>query len=128
MLLSMVALSVMVPLSSASADSTESKIATQDSKIVSIKEEATKAQVKVDTVSSQVALLKEKQVSMKAEVDKLLSQQKVQSQQVQDLSKHIQERTHTLEEQERSAQTNGSATNYITAVLDSQSLTTEKQQ
>jgi len=123
MMLSTVVLTVAAPLSTVSADSTDSKIVAQDAKIASIKDEAVKAQAQVTTVETQVALLKEKQVSMKTEVDKLLSQQKVQSGQVQELTRHIQERTHALEAQARSAQTDGSATNTLSALLDSKSLT-----
>jgi peptidoglycan DL-endopeptidase CwlO len=123
MMLSTVALTVVIPLSTVDADSTDSKITTHDAKIASLKDEAVKAQAQVATVESQVATLKKKQVSMKAEVDKLLNQQKVQSGQVQELTRHIQERTHALEAQARSAQTDGSATNTLSALLDSKSLT-----
>jgi peptidoglycan DL-endopeptidase CwlO len=123
MMLSTVALTVVAPLSTVDADFTDSKIATQDAKIASIKDEAVKAHAQVAAVETQVALLKEKQVSMKADIGKLLRQQKVQSGQVQELTRHIQERTHALEAQARSAQTDGSATNILSAILDSKSLT-----
>ena len=52
-----------------------------------------------------------------------MAQQKEQSQQIQKLSESIKERNTALEAQARSAQTDGSATNYMSAVLDSKSLT-----
>ncbi|EKF51446.1 Secreted antigen GbpB/SagA/PcsB, putative peptidoglycan hydrolase [Lactococcus garvieae DCC43] len=123
LMLSTVILTAGAPLATVAADSTEQKIAEQDSKISAVKDEAAKAQSQVDAVEAQVGTLKEKQVSMEKEVEKLLSQQKQQSEQIQELNKNIKERHEGLEAQARSAQTEGSATNYISAVLDSKSLT-----
>lgn len=122
-MLSTVVLTAGAPLSTVYADSTESQIAEQDSKIAAIKDGASQAQSQVAAVESQVSALKEKQGSMKEEVEKLLAQQKAQSEQIQDLNKNIQERSHALEAQARSAQTEGAATNYISALMDSKSLT-----
>lgn len=122
-MLSTVVLTAGAPLSTVYADSTESQIAEQDSKITAIKDGASQAQSQVAAVESQVSALKEKQGSMKEEVEKLLAQQKAQSEQIQDLNKNIQERSHALEAQARSAQTEGAATNYISALMDSKSLT-----
>ncbi len=123
LMLSTVILTAGAPLATVVADSTEQKIAEHDSKISAVKDEAAKAQSQVDAVEAQVGTLKEKQVSMEKEVEKLLSQQKQQSEQIQELNKNIKERHEGLEAQARSAQTEGSATNYISAVLDSKSLT-----
>lgn len=54
---------------------------------------------------------------MQKQVEKLLEQQKIQSEQILKLDKDIEERSHALEAQARSAQTNG------LAILDSKSLT-----
>lgn len=123
LMLSTVVLTAGAPLSSVKADSTEQKIAEQDSKIATVKSEAAQAQSQVDAVSTQVHTLKERQVSMKEEVEQLSKQQKAQSTQIQELNKNIQERSEALEAQARSAQTEGGATNYISTLLNSKSIT-----
>ncbi|WP_270231040.1 CHAP domain-containing protein [Lactococcus formosensis] len=123
LMLSTVVLTAGAPLSSVKADSTEQKIAEQDSKIATVKGEAAQAQSQVDAVSTQVHTLKERQVSMKKEVEQLSKQQKARSTQIQELNKNIQERSEALEAQARSAQTEGGATNYISTLLNSKSIT-----
>lgn len=123
LMLSTVVLTAGAPLSSVNADSTEQKIVEQDSKIAAVKDDAAQAQTQVNAVESQVATLKAKQSSMQKQVEKLLEQQKIQSEQILKLDKDIEERSHALEAQARSAQTNGLATSYISAILDSKSLT-----
>lgn len=117
LMLSTVVLTAGAPLSSVNADSTEQKIVEQDSKIAAVKDDAAQAQTQVNAVESQVATLKAKQSSMQKQVEKLLEQQKIQSEQILKLDKDIEERSHALEAQARSAQTNG------LAILDSKSLT-----
>ena len=117
LMLSTVVLTAGAPLSSVNADSTEQKIVEQDSKIAAVKDDAAQAQTQVNAVESQVATLKSKQSSMQKLVEKLLEQQKIQSEQILKLDKDIEERSHALEAQARSAQTNG------LAILDSKSLT-----
>ncbi|WP_285119598.1 coiled-coil domain-containing protein [Lactococcus petauri] len=123
LMLSTVVLTAGAPFAAVKADSTDSKIAQQDSKIANAKNEAAKAQSQVDSIQSQVSTLKSKQTSMTKKVNELMAQQKEQSQQIQKLSESIKERNTALEAQARSAQTDGSATNYMSAVLDSKSLT-----
>lgn len=123
LMLSTVVLTAGAPFAAVKADSTDSKIAQQDSKIANAKSEAAKAQAQVDSIQSQVSTLKSKQTSMTKKVNELMAQQKEQSQQIQKLSESIKERNTALEAQARSAQTDGSATNYMSAVLDSKSLT-----
>lgn len=123
LMLSTVVLTAGAPLAAVEADTTDSKIAQQDSKIASAKSEAAKAQSQVDAIQSQVSTLKSKQSSMTKKVNELMAQQKEQSQQIQKLSKSIKERNTALEAQARSAQTDGSATSYMSAILDSKSLT-----
>ena len=123
LMISTVVLTTGAPLAAVKADSTENKLAAQDSKIANLKDEASLAQAKVEAVGTQVGALKAKQTSMKEQIEKLLEQQKAQSTQIRELDKNIEERSHALEAQARSAQTDGSATNYISAILDSKSLT-----
>lgn len=123
LMLSTVVLTTGAPLAAVKADSTENKLAAQDSKIANLKDEASLAQAKVEAVGTQVGALKAKQTSMQEQIEKLLEQQKAQSTQIRELDKNIEERSHALEAQARSAQTDGSATNYISAILDSKSLT-----
>ncbi len=123
LMLSTVVLSAGAPLVTVEADSSENELAIQDTKIAILKDEASQAQANVEAVESQVGALKAKQTSMQEQVENLLEQQKVQTTQIQELDKDIEERSHALEAQARSAQTDGSATNYISAILDSKSLT-----
>ncbi|EKF50988.1 coiled-coil domain-containing protein [Lactococcus garvieae] len=123
LMLSSVVLTTGAPFAAVKADSTDSKIAQEDSKIASAKSEAAKAQSQVDSIQSQVSTLKSKQSSMTKKVNELMAQQKEQSQKIQKLSESIKDRNTALEAQARSAQTDGSATSYMSAVLDSKSLT-----
>ncbi len=97
LMLSTVVLTTGAPLAAVKADSTENKLAAQDSKIANLKDEASLAQAKVEAVGTQVGALKAKQTSMKEQIEKLLEQQKAQSTQIRELDKNIEERSHALE-------------------------------
>lgn len=103
LMLSTVVLTTGAPLAAVKADSTENKLAAQDSKIANLKDEASLAQAKVEAVGTQVGALKAKQTSMQEQIEKLLEQQKAQSTQIRELDKNIEERSHALEAQARSA-------------------------
>ncbi|GBG97530.1 CHAP domain-containing protein [Lactococcus termiticola] len=124
MMLSTVVLSAgaSTAISTVHAD-TDSDIAAQDAKISQAKSESAKAQGQVDTIQGQVDSLQAKQASNKATLEKLQKESADTSKEITKLAGSIKERNGSLEAQARSAQTNGTATNLLSAVLDSSSLT-----
>ncbi|QPS70782.1 CHAP domain-containing protein [Lactococcus garvieae] len=123
LMLSTVILSSGAALGSVKADSTDDQIAKQDAAISAAKSSSSAAQAKVEAIQSQIDSLQSKKTSTAKEVNKLMKEQKEQSAQIANLHKDIKERNTALEAQARSAQTSGSATNYMSAILDSKSLT-----
>lgn len=122
-MLSTVILSASAGLTSVHADDTDKSVAAQDATISNAKSESAKAQAQVDSMQSQVDSLQAKQSANKDELTKLTKASEEASAQIAKLAGNIKERSSSLEAQARSAQTNGSATNYLNAVLDSDSLT-----
>lgn len=104
------------------ADDTDDKIASQDAKIASTKSAEAAAQSQVDTIQSQVDGLKSKQEKLKKETADLLAQSDKLHTKVLDLTKEIGERDEALKAQARSAQTDGAATSYVDAIVNSKSL------
>ncbi len=123
LMLSTVILSSGASLGAVKADSTDDQIAKQDAAINAAKSSSAAAQAKVDAIQSQVDSLQSKKTSTANEVNKLMKEQKEQSAEIARLHKDIKERNSALEAQARSAQTNGSATDYMSTILDSKSLT-----
>lgn len=123
LMLSTVILSSGASLGAVKADSTDDQIAKQDAAINAAKSSSAAAQAKVDAIQSQVDSLQSKKTSTANEVNKLMKEQKEQSAEIARLHKDIKERNTALEAQARSAQTNGSATDYMSTILDSKSLT-----
>ena len=123
LMLSTVILSSGASLGAVKADSTDDQIAKQDAAINAAKGSSAEAQAKVDAIQSQVNSLQSKKTSTANEVNKLMKEQKEQSAEIARLHKDIKERNTALEAQARSAQTSGSATDYMSTILDSKSLT-----
>ena len=123
LMLSTVILSSGASLGAVKADSTDDQIAKQDAAISAAKSSSAEAQAKVDAIQSQVNSLQSKKTSTANEVNKLMKEQKEQSAEIARLHKDIKERNTALEAQARSAQTSGSATDYMSTILDSKSLT-----
>lgn len=123
LMLSTVILSSGASLGAVKADSTDDQIAKQDAAINAAKGSSAEAQSKVDAIQSQVNSLQSKKTSTANEVNKLMKEQKEQSAEIARLHKDIKERNTALEAQARSAQTSGSATDYMSTILDSKSLT-----
>ena len=123
LMLSTVILSSGASLGAVKADSTDDQIAKQDAAINAAKGSSAEAQAKVDEIQSQVNSLQSKKTSTANEVNKLMKEQKEQSAEIARLHKDIKERNTALEAQARSAQTSGSATDYMSTILDSKSLT-----
>ena len=122
-LLSTVALSQGAVVAGVSADSTDDKIAAQDSKINSINQQQQSAQAQVDQIQGQVSEIKKQQEDLQAENDRLNEESERLSAEIDELSKNIVARQESLANQARSAQTTGTATSYINAIVSSGSLT-----
>lgn len=122
-LLSTVALSQGAVVAGVSADSTDDKIAAQDNKINSINQQQQSAQGQVDQIQGQVSEIKKQQENLQAENDRLNEESERLSAEIDELSKNIVARQESLENQARSAQTTGTATSYINAIVSSGSLT-----
>lgn len=122
-LLSTVALSQVGTVISVGADSTDDKIAAQDSKIADLSSKEQSAQAEVDQIQSQVSEIKKQQETLKAENERLNEESARLSAEIEELSKKIVARQESLANQARSAQTTGTATSYINAIVSSGSLT-----
>jgi len=121
--LSTVALSQGAVVAGVSADSTDDKIAAQDNKINSINQQQQSAQAQVDQIQGQVSEIKKQQENLQAENDRLNEESERLSAEIDELSKNIVARQESLANQARSAQTTGTATSYINAIVSSGSLT-----
>ena len=127
-LLTSILLSTMVLTQGASlvnvhADSTDDKIATQDSKINSLSDQQKSAQAQVDQIQSQVSSIQSQQEKLKSENEKLQAESAKLSAEIETLSKNIVARNKSLANQARSAQTSGTATSYINTIVNSKSIT-----
>ena len=127
-LLTSILLSTMVFAQGASlvnvhADSTDDKIATQDSKINSLTDQQKSAQAQVDQIQAQVSSIQSQQEKLKAENEKLQAESTKLSAEIETLSKNIVARNESLANQARSAQTGGTATSYINTIVNSKSIT-----
>ena len=122
-LLSTVALSQGAVVAGVSADSKDDKIAAQDNKINSINQQQQSAQAQVDQIQGQVSEIKKQQENLQAENDRLNEESERLSAEIDELSKNIVARQESLANQARSAQTTGTATSYINAIVSSGSLT-----
>ena len=122
-LLSTVALSQGAVVAGVSADSTDDKIAAQDNKINSINQQQQSAQAQVDQIQGQVSEIKQQQENLQAENDRLNEESERLSAEIDELSKNIVARQESLANQACSAQTTGTATSYINAIVSSGSLT-----
>ena len=122
-LLSTVALAQVAVVAGVSADSTDDKIAAQDNKINSINQQQQSAQAQVDQIQGQVSEIKQQQENLQAENDRLNEESERLSAEIDELSKNIVARQESLANQARSAQTTGTATSYINAIVSSGSLT-----
>ena len=122
-LLSTVDLSPGAVVAGVSADSTDDKIAAQNNKINSINQQQQSAQAQVDQIQGQVSEIKKQQADLQAENDRLNEESEKLSAEIDELSKNIVARQESLANQARSAQTTGTATSYINAIVSSGSLT-----
>ena len=122
-MLSTVLVSQGAVLSSVQANTTDEKIAAQDSKISSLTAQQKEAQKQVDEIQTQVSAIQTEQEKLQAENEKLQAESKKLEGEITELSKNIVARNASLENQARSAQTNGAATSYINTIINSDSIT-----
>ena len=123
LLLSTVLVSQGAVLSSVKANTTDEKIAAQDSKISELTTQQKEAQKQVDEIQTKVTAIQTEQEKLQAENEKLQEESKKLEGEIIELSKNIVARNESLENQARSAQTNGTATSYINTIINSNSIT-----
>ena len=123
LMLSTVLVSQGAVLSSVKANTTDEKIAAQDSKISELTTQQKEAQKQVDEIQTQVTAIQTEQEKLQAENEKLQEESKKLEGEITELSKNIVARNESLENQARSAQTNGTATSYINTIINSNSIT-----
>ena len=123
LMLSTVLLSNGAVLSSVKANTTDEKIAAQDSKISELTTQQKEAQKQVDEIQTKVSAIQSEQEKLQSENEKLQEESKKLEGEITELSKNIVARNESLENQARSAQTNGTATSYINTIINSNSIT-----
>ena len=123
LLLSTVLVSQGAVLSSVKANTTDEKIAAQDSKISNLTSQQKEAQKQVDEIQTKVSAIQSEQEKLQSENEKLQEESKKLEGEIAELSKNIVARNASLENQARSAQTNGTATSYINTIINSDSIT-----
>ena len=123
LLLSTVLVSQGAILSSVKANTTDEKIAAQDSKISELTTQQKEAQKQVDEIQTQVTAIQTEQEKLQTENENLQEESKKLEGEITELSKNIVARNESLENQARSAQTNGTATSYINTIINSNSIT-----
>ena len=123
LMLSTVLVSQGAVLSSVKANTTDEKIAAQDSKISELTTQQKEAQKQVDEIQTKVSAIQSEQEKLQSENEKLQEESKKLEGEITELSKNIVARNESLENQARSAQTNGTATSYINTIINSNSIT-----
>ena len=123
LMLSTVLVSQGAVLSSVKANTTDEKIAAQDSKISELTTQQKEAQKQVDEIQTQVTAIQTEQKKLQTENENLQEESKKLEGEITELSKNIVARNESLENQARSAQTNGTATSYINTIINSNSIT-----
>ena len=122
-MLSTVLVSQGAVLSSVKANTTDEKIAAQDGKISNLTAQQKEAQKQVDEIQTKVSAIQSEQEKLQSENEKLQEESKKLEGEIAELSKNIVARNASLENQARSAQTNGTATSYINTIINSDSIT-----
>lgn len=122
-LLSAVILSQGAALVNVKAESTDDKIAAQNSKIDSLTNQQNAAQAQVDEIQKQVSAIQKQQEVLQAENEKLNTESAKLTAEIEELSKNIVARNESLANQARSTQTSGTATSYINTIINSASIT-----
>lgn len=104
------------------ANDIDAKIAAKDAAIGTLTREQSAAKVQVASVQAQVSSLEAQQSALTEENNRLQQESKVLAEEITVLSEKIVARSASLENQARSAQKNNTATNYISTILNSESV------
>ncbi|MGT2743253.1 peptidoglycan hydrolase PcsB [Streptococcus plurextorum] len=121
-LLSGIALSTLSNLTLVSATDYEAQIAAKEAAISSLSAEQSAAKAQVDSIKAQVTSLQAEKTKLEEENKRLEEESQQLIAEIKELSDKIIARTDSLKEQARSAQKNSGATNYISAILDADSI------
>lgn len=120
-LLSGIALSTASNLTLVSATDYEAQIAAKEATISTLSSEQAAAKAKVSAIQGQVTALQDEKAKLESENKRLEAESEKLTGEIRDLSDKIIARTDSLKNQARSAQQNGGATSYISAILDAKS-------
>ncbi|KXT77266.1 Secreted antigen GbpB/SagA/PcsB, putative peptidoglycan hydrolase [Streptococcus sp. DD13] len=104
------------------ADDTDTQIQQKDQQISQIQSQQDKAQAEVEALQKKVDAISTQQKELETENEKLTKESKELAKEISTLSEDIVARDQALAEQARSAQTDGSATSYISTILDSKDI------
>lgn len=121
-LLSGIALSTTSNLTLVSATDYEAQIAAKEATISTLSAEQAAAKAQVSSIQAQVSALQDEKTKLEEENKRLTAESEKLTAEIKDLSDKIIARTESLENQARSAQQNSGATNYISAVIDADSI------
>lgn len=105
-----------------SAADIDSQIAAKDAAISNLTKEQAAAQAQVASVQAQVDSLQDKKAELQAENERLQAESETLSKEITVLAEKIVARSASLDNQARSAQKNNTATNYISTLLNSESV------
>jgi len=100
----------------------EAQIAAKEAAISTLTAEQEAAKAQVSAIQSQVTALQKEKAKLEEENQRLSAESERLTTEIKDLSDKIIARTESLENQARSAQQNSGATNYISAILDADSI------
>lgn len=121
-LLSGIALSTTSNLTLVSATDYEAQIAAKEATISTLSAEQAAAKAQVSSIQAQVSALQDEKTKLEEENKRLTAESEKLTAEIKDLSDKIIARTESLENQARSAQQNSGATNYISAIIDADSI------
>lgn len=125
LLLSTVLLSqffTLVPSVHAGVLQSDNNLEKQTQKVEQLTDKQLEATKQLDEVQAKVTALESEQSNLETENEHLESVSKTLEQEIDTLSKNIVSRQSSLEEQARSAQTKGTALDYVNAVVNSKSI------
>lgn len=117
-----IALTAVASPSIALADSVDVQIKQQDEKINALKGQQDKAQAEINTLESTVASVNEKVASLEAKQTELSNDTEKLQEKIGTLKVRIAKREKSIQKQARDAQTNDQNTNFVSAVLEADSL------
>ncbi|MCD1024276.1 C40 family peptidase [Enterococcus sp. SMC-9] len=107
----------------AAADTIDQKIENQDKVINDLKGQQASAQAQIDTLESEVAAITAKAEALVNDQVKLNKDTQKLQKEIADLKVRIAKREEAIKKQARDVQVNGQSTNFIDAVVESDSLT-----